>query len=133
MESVRAFRPGESPSSQQLDSWKEIAAYLKRGVRTVRRWEKEEGLPVRRHHHSKLASVYAYRSELDAWLAARAPRISEAVLVRAPVESPPQQPGAGLNGQAIHPVLMQASRLPCFIRVGLPAALAVWLLQLLIR
>src|SRR5262252_10648820 len=43
-----------------LDSWKEIASYLRRGVRTVKRWEKEEGLPVHRHQHQRLGSVYAY-------------------------------------------------------------------------
>lgn len=37
----------ESP----LESWKEIAAYLKRDVSTLKRWEKSEGLPVRRHRH----------------------------------------------------------------------------------
>lgn len=52
---------------ERLESWKEIAAYFKRGVRTVRRWEKEEGLPVHRHVHNKLATVYAHRPELDAW------------------------------------------------------------------
>jgi TolB-like protein len=51
----------------RLESWKEIAAYLKRSVRTVRRWETEEGLPVHRHMHRTLGSVYAYKSELDAW------------------------------------------------------------------
>ena len=50
-----------------LESWKEIAAYLSRGVRTVRRWEREEGLPVHRHVHRKLGTVYAYKSEIDAW------------------------------------------------------------------
>jgi TolB-like protein/Tfp pilus assembly protein PilF len=50
-----------------LDSWKEIASYLRRGVRTVKRWEKEEGLPVHRHQHQRLGSVYAYKSEVDAW------------------------------------------------------------------
>lgn len=51
----------------RLDSWKEIAVYLKRDVRTVQRWEKREGLPVHRHVHDKLCSVYAYRAEIDAW------------------------------------------------------------------
>ena len=51
----------------RLDSWKEIAAYARRGVRTVRRWEREEGLPVHRHLHLKLGSVYAFKSEIDAW------------------------------------------------------------------
>lgn len=52
-------------ASDRLDSWKEIAAYLKRDVTTVHRWEKKEGLPVHRHVHDKQGSVYAYRSELD--------------------------------------------------------------------
>jgi hypothetical protein len=52
--------------SGRLDSWKAIAAYLKRDERTVRRWEKE-GLPVHRHMHAKKASVYAYVSEIDLW------------------------------------------------------------------
>lgn len=55
------------PASDRLDSWKEIAAYLKRDERTVRRWEKSEGLPVRRHNHARQASVYALKLELDAW------------------------------------------------------------------
>jgi Tol biopolymer transport system component len=55
----------------RLDSWKEIAAYLKRDVTTVQRWEKREAMPVRRHVHDKLGSVYAFRSELDAWARSR--------------------------------------------------------------
>jgi Tol biopolymer transport system component len=52
---------------QQLESWKEIAAYLKKDVRTVQRWEKQESLPIHRHVHSKLGTVYAYKAEIDAW------------------------------------------------------------------
>lgn len=59
-------RPDESSSEGRLDSWKEIAAYLKHSQRTVRRWQ-EEGLPVHRHAHKKRAGVYAYKPELDAW------------------------------------------------------------------
>jgi eukaryotic-like serine/threonine-protein kinase len=55
----------------RLDSWKEIAAYLGRSVQTAQRWEKKEGLPVRRHAHEKQDSVYAYGSELDGWLRSR--------------------------------------------------------------
>lgn len=51
----------------RLDSWKAIAAYLKRDVTTVQRWEKREGMPVHRHLHDKMGSVYAFRTELDAW------------------------------------------------------------------
>lgn len=54
------------PSVGRLHSWKEIAAYLKRDERTVRRWE-AEGLPVHRHMHKKKASIYAYAAEVDAW------------------------------------------------------------------
>ena len=57
----------------RLDSWKEIADYLERDVSTVRRWERYEGLPVRRHEHQKRSSVYAIPAELDAWRAARQP------------------------------------------------------------
>src|SRR3981189_142351 len=59
------IRPTEA-SDERLDSWKEIAAYLKRDERTVRRWE-AEGLPVRRKVHKKQASVYAYKGEIDTW------------------------------------------------------------------
>jgi pentatricopeptide repeat protein len=56
----------ESSSTERLDSWKEIAAYLKRDERTVRRWERE-GMPVHRHMHKKQASVYAHKAEIDVW------------------------------------------------------------------
>jgi WD40-like Beta Propeller Repeat len=51
----------------RLDSWKEIAAHLKRGVRTVQRWERVGGLPV--HRLDPQGSVFAYKAELDAWWA----------------------------------------------------------------
>lgn len=52
---------------KRLGSWKAIATYLNRSVRTVRRWEADEGLPVHRHKHSKGCSVHAYAVELDVW------------------------------------------------------------------
>jgi TolB-like protein/Tfp pilus assembly protein PilF len=58
-----------------LDGWKEIASYLNRHVATVRRWEKTEALPVHRHLHDKLGSVYAFRGELDAWWRSRRVRL----------------------------------------------------------
>ena len=54
-------------ADDRLESWKEIAVYVKRDVRTVQRWERREGLPVHRQLHEKLGSVYAFRSEIDQW------------------------------------------------------------------
>ena len=50
-----------------MDSWKEIANYLRREVRTVQHWEKREGLPVHRHFHKQLGSVFAFREEIEGW------------------------------------------------------------------
>ncbi len=58
--------------AERLDSWKEIAVYLRRQVRTVNLWEKTEGLPVHRHLHAKRGTVYAFKSELDEWRKQRA-------------------------------------------------------------
>ena len=71
-----APRVGTAPEDR-LDSWKEIAAYLKRDVTTVQRWEKREGMPVHRHVHDKLGSVYAFRIELDAWARSRNLRLED--------------------------------------------------------
>lgn len=59
--------PARAIRSDRLESWKEIASYLRREVRTVQLWEKKEGLPVHRHFHTRLGSVYAYRDEIEKW------------------------------------------------------------------
>jgi tetratricopeptide (TPR) repeat protein len=64
----------------RLESWKEIAAYLKRDVTTAQRWERQEGLPVHRLLHSRSGSVYAFAHELDAWRESRAAK---------PIDGPP--------------------------------------------
>jgi Tol biopolymer transport system component len=58
-------------TQDRLDSWKEIAVYLNRDVTTAQRWEKREGMPVHRHRHDRIGSVYAFRTELDAWARSR--------------------------------------------------------------
>jgi Tol biopolymer transport system component len=63
--------PDERPVDDRLDSWKEIAAYLRRDITTVQRWEKREGMPVHRHVHDKKGSVYAFRTEVDGWARSR--------------------------------------------------------------
>ena len=60
-----------SAPRRRLDSWKEIADYLRRGLTTVQRWEREEGLPVHRHVHATGGSVYAYPDDLDQWRSGR--------------------------------------------------------------
>lgn len=56
------------PPARVLNSWKEIAAYLGRGVRTVQRWEQDVSLPVHRPRTMKRSAVLAFPRELDQWL-----------------------------------------------------------------
>jgi Tol biopolymer transport system component len=88
--------PSETPVEDRLDSWKEIAAYLNRDVTTVQRWEKREGMPVHRHLHDRMGSVYASRSELDGWQRSRnlyeAQERSTASQDPIPLQSPQKHP-----------------------------------------
>ena len=64
-----------SPSRPiRLNGWKEIATYLGRGVRTVQRWEKDVGLPVRRIGTGGGEVVYAQVEEIERWLDSAAAR-----------------------------------------------------------
>ena len=105
--------PSESPAPEppldgRLDSWKKIASYLKRDVSTVQRWERREAMPVHRHVHDKLGSVYAYRAEIDQWWTGRAARLRRepaasadcaaepvAIDVAGPTVSPSPNPAGG--------------------------------------
>jgi len=82
---LQVVSPGD-----RLESWKEIAGYLNRSVRTVRRWEGQEGLPVHRLQHESRGSIYAFKSELEAW------RESRKQLME--VEPPEPQPVVKLGG-----------------------------------
>jgi hypothetical protein len=57
----------KKPPGETLESWKQIAAYLNRSERTVRRWEAAEGLPVHRREHQKQDTVLGYSHEIDDW------------------------------------------------------------------
>jgi hypothetical protein len=70
----------------RLESWKAIAAYLNRDVRTAKRWEAHEGLPIRRQHHLVRSSVYAYPREIDQWREQRKPRAAPSRRLRIDVE-----------------------------------------------
>src|SRR6478672_11581859 len=63
--------PGSAGERGRLDSWKEIAAFLGRGIRTVQRWERDEGLPVHRLPHAERGSVFADPAEINAWWKSR--------------------------------------------------------------
>jgi phage terminase Nu1 subunit (DNA packaging protein) len=67
------WRPSKQ-SSELLNSWKEISSYVGRGVRTVQRWERDFGLPVRRPGGHIRGAVIALRSDIDQWLSTRAAR-----------------------------------------------------------
>jgi transcriptional regulator with XRE-family HTH domain len=61
---IHELRPGASV----LTSWKDIANYFGKGVRTVQRWEKELGLPIRRPKHSTKSTVLAVLDEINDWV-----------------------------------------------------------------
>ena len=70
-----------------LTGWKEIATFLRRGVRTIQRWE-SLGLPVHRTKGGRSSPVFAFAEELDAWEKATPTRFSNAVAdLKAKVES----------------------------------------------
>ena len=61
-----------------LECWKEISAYLNRDIRTIQRWERERGLPVRRVLGGEKPRVYALKPELDAWRITRSLHVAPA-------------------------------------------------------
>jgi hypothetical protein len=87
--------PEDTEAGGMLTSWKEVAAFFKRQVRTVQRWERGEGLPIHRHPHRRRSSIYAYPSELEAWWHAH--QASAA----ADADPPPRQPRLIRAGLAV--------------------------------
>jgi hypothetical protein len=65
---ARASVESTAPGHATLQSWKEIASELNRGVRTVQRWERKLGLPVRRVGKGPRIPVFAFKDELHRWL-----------------------------------------------------------------
>jgi len=89
---LRQVQPQGPRPERRLESWKEIAAYLNRTIRTAQRWERTEGLPVQRHSHEKRDSVFASSSELDTWWENRRARLEQeepADALEAPAEEGP--------------------------------------------
>ena len=85
-------RPQPKAAERRLDSWKKIAAHFNRDVTTVQRWERRESMPVHRHVHDKQGSVYAFRSELDAWWESRRGKLPDSGdAAPEPGQSPPSE------------------------------------------
>jgi hypothetical protein len=82
----------ETPTPERLDSWKEIATHFNRDVTTVQRWEKREGMPVHRHLHDKVGSIYAFPAELNLWARSRNFRLTQESGNETPLPSLPTMP-----------------------------------------
>lgn len=142
--------PDSLPVGRRLGSWKEIAAHLGRAVRTVQRWEREQGLPVHRLPHNKLSSVYAYSNELDEWWELRRNTVEPTDMADSPPETPDPATEsaasiteraesletpvtvreAGLTGAT--PLGRSPARLTIFVAV-IAGALATWMAMLGVR
>lgn len=119
------------PERTRLDSWKDIAAYLRRDVRTAIRWEKKKGLPVRRVPGGRRQAVFAYTEELDAWWrqgrlgdsdtsAAHASPVSESATLPAVTSSEAPTLGAFFLGAHLRSWWLKAGVL-LFLAAGLAA------------
>jgi tetratricopeptide (TPR) repeat protein len=120
-----------SPVGERLDSWKEIASYLKRSVRSVQRWEAEEAMPVHRHLHEKRGTVYAFSSELDAWWKERG-SVLAAQNGAAELEPPAAEPPEDEPVKELPPSLSRKPRRVVWATAGflaavLAAGLVAWL------
>lgn len=95
------MNPGTSANGTTvLTSWKDIARYMGKGVRTVQRWEQDFGLPVRRPQGSNKKAVLARPRDLDAWVALRcSSRPHNAIELS--VSSPRERPAAA-DGRREH-------------------------------
>lgn len=81
-------------NTDRLDSWKSIAQYLSRSVRTVQRWHSEYGLPIR-HLAGDRSSAFAFPEELDEWMRGRSLGPGEKPLDFSP---PGERSAGGLEG-----------------------------------
>ena len=123
-EPSRLTPSSERPLEDRLDSWKEIAAHLNRDVTTVQRWEKREGMPVHRHLHDRMGSVYASRAELDTWTRSRnlPPAPANGNNVPAPNSMPPPT-GAAIPASPARRILVPLAAMT----VALIIVASVWL------
>ena len=116
-------------STRALVSWKEIAVFLNRSERTVKRWERERGLPVHRVPGGERGSVFAYPGELGDWLKGKTPEL----------EADDPAPGNPVDGHAVDSATQRttvpAETVPTAPpggrqRTASPVRVAVWLAPL---
>jgi len=86
--------PKTSERGTRLDSWKEIAAYLHRDLRTLQRWEKTANLPIRRLNKPGMRAVFAYTADLDEWLRQQSPAPADPSPGDQPIATAPAPPPA---------------------------------------
>ena len=103
---------------------------MKRDVTTVQRWERREGMPVHRHVHDKVGSVYAFRTDLDAWARSRSP---SSVTVTVKESAPPAEEHDPSSTETSTVPAVPGYRLRVWVLAAtgliLTAALTMWLLQ----
>lgn len=84
------------PVGTRLETWKQIAGFFGKEVRTVQRWEKTLGLPVHRYRNAKQDSVYAFEHQLQTWLEARRqvarPQPADDTIIEEPESKPVSAP-----------------------------------------
>jgi len=90
--------PAQGP---RLDSWKAIADYLDRNVRTVTRWAHERELPIHRVPGGKRHAVFAYTYEIDAWLNGQRAAAVDTSGQSQTVESYPNKVGTAISAAEI--------------------------------
>lgn len=129
----------EPISGKRLDSWKEIAAFLGRAERTVKRWETERGLPVHRVPGGGRSAVFAYTNELTDWLKGRNEELdtedspSEEVDSKAETKTEAVEAGAGQPAQAAAQILAPVPPPPVAdVSNWPPSRLAAWLVPFLL-
>lgn len=96
LQALRGSLPSHEIPDQLLEAWKDIAAYMRRDVRTVQRWEKSLDLPIYRLQDSRSGPVFAYKKELDAWWQKRAVQVAPN---QANISRPDQPPEAKASEQ----------------------------------
>jgi len=115
-------------SGKRLDSWKEIAAFLGRAERTVKRWETERGLPVHRVPGAGRSAVFAYTIELTEWLKGKARELDADDSASGEVEHRKTDP----TGKTAPPAPASIPIPTVVTESWLPSRLAAWLVPLVL-